>query len=130
MRPLEYNTEEKQRLTVNSKGLVWFTSYGVNTELGWDYKALRKIRCRIDTEKATTILKLAGQLFDEVQGLIEPMISDGELDVLSVTSENGVKQKQVIVEENHALMTQLYETIRKTIPIENLLLFDYEFCTE
>lgn len=130
MRPLEIESEEKQRLTIDEKGMVWFTVYGVSIEKEWEYKALRKIRCRIDAKKAVAILKLAEQLLDEVHGVFEPRVCDGEMDVLSFTRENGVKQKQVIIEENHPLMTKLYEEIRKVVPIDNLLLFNYDFYTE
>ena len=28
--PLEPNSEDKQRLTINAKGMVWFTAYGAD----------------------------------------------------------------------------------------------------
>lgn len=130
MRPLEPNHEEKQRITINSNGAVWFTSYGVDTTDEWKYKALRKTRAKLGIEQTNTLLGLAEELFGEMHGIIDPPICDGERDLLTVNYESGYVQKKYINEEEHPTMQRLYEELRKTVAIKNLLLFEYDFYTE
>ena len=130
MRPLEPNHEEKQRITLNSKGMVWFTAYGADTTDGWKYKPLRKTRTKLGEEQTKTILGLAEELFGEMHGLIDPPICDGERDLLTVNYESGYAQKKYINEEEHPTMQRLYEELRKALAIKTLLLFEYDFYTE
>lgn len=130
MRPIEPNHEEKQRVTINSNGLVWFTAYGVDLTDAWKYKALRKLRYQISREQTKTVFGLAERLLDEMNGVIDPRICDGEVDFLTAYYGDGRKQKQLINEVDHTTMQQLYEEIRKAVPIGKLLLFDYDFYSE
>lgn len=128
--PLLINKEEKQRLTIRANGAVWFTSYGAQIENEWQYKAIRKIRCKIDASQAEFILAKAKELLNGIKGFGDPLDCDGEQDYISAIDKKGNTQTKLIMEEYHKSVSELYEEIRKAIAIEKLLVFDYEFLRE
>lgn len=128
--PLLLDKEDKQRLTIKTNGAVWFTSYGVQIEGEWQYKAIRKIRCKIDVRSAETILAKAKEILNGIKGFGEPLDCDGEQDYITAIDKMGNAQTKLVMEEYHKSVSELYEIIRTTIPIAKLLVFDYDFLRE
>lgn len=124
-RPYEPNKEEKQRLTIKANGNVWLTTYGLATEFKWEYKAMRKIRCRITTAQADAIINKAEKIINQIDIDYEGLTCDEVPDRLTIKSVNGVRTGEIMEEHSQALV-DLYSEIRKMLPYENLLDFDYE----
>lgn len=126
----EPGKEEKQRIVIKANGAVWFTTYGVETTDGWKYKAIRKMRCRMDKQQAESILAKAAEFVDSMHGIDGYRVCDGEQDYITVISENGEKVKKLVNEGDFPEVEDIYGIIRKALPIDKLLMFDYDFYTE
>lgn len=132
-RPLEIGKEEKQRLTINSNGRVWFTSYGIATDDAWKYIALRKMRLKLDPKQANAIIEkaLTTILQDtRIQDEVFVMECDTEPDIICVVDKKGGYWAKRVLERIVPAVDELYDAIQKAIHIEWLLEFDYEFNTE
>lgn len=132
-RPLEIGKEEKQRLTINSNGMVWFTSYGIASGDAWKYTALRKLRLKIDPKQANAIMEMAMTTVlqdTRIRDEVYVMECDTDPDTISVVDRNGGYWSKKVLERITPAVDELYDAIRRVIPVEWLLEFDYEFKTE
>ncbi len=132
-RPLEIGKEEKQRLTINSNGYVWFTAYGIAKGDVWKYTALRKVRLKLDSKQANAIMEKAVMTILQdpcVQDEVFVIDADVEPDEIQMIDISGVFMKKRVLEQIVPAVDELYDTIRKAINIECLLEFDYDFKTE
>lgn len=128
-RPIVIGKEEKQRLTINSNGMVWFTAYGMSDDHTWTYKALRKMRFKIDPSIADRIIdKAESTVLREasVKDEVFVMEADVEPDKISLADKAGIILMKNVLERISPAVDALYDFIRQSISIEWLLEFDYE----
>ena len=128
-RPFEPDKEERQRLTIKANGMVWFTTYGLKTGQMWEYKTMRKIRYRITPEQANAFISNAEKVIEQIKQCYDDFVADAEPDRLTIKTEDEVSIG-VVMEEHSQDLVDLYNEIRKALPYDFLLEFEYGFLSE
>lgn len=131
-RPFEPDKEEKQRLTILDNGMVWFTTYGLKTELCWQYKAMRKERHRISSAEANALIDKALTLINDekIQDEVFVMECDAVPDTITVIDTEGKYFSKRFYNASVQASQDFYDELRTMLKIDMLLEFDYEFKNE
>lgn len=131
-RPFELDKEEKQRLTIHDNGKVWFTTYGLKTEMCWQYKAIRKERYRITAAEANSIIDKALTLIndDNVQDAVFVMECDTTPDIITIVDTKGHYYSKRVYHSSVQAAQDLYAELRTLLKVDMLLEFDYEYFRE
>lgn len=120
----EYDEEIDQRLTINSKGQVWFIGYKYGDGNGKGPIA-RKKRLTITKSDAAEILLWLSQYLEKNGQL--PLALDAAVWSLAVTETSGI-QKEFLGSLCEDYLTpgnaRLSARIRTAVSIENLYVFD------
>lgn len=115
--------EVEQRLTILKNGRVWFSGYNYGSGYG-KFEIGRKIQLSIGKKQAIFILEKINKFFKNKN--IDMFATDIGLWELLIVNENNEVNKFSgslfggVIEDN----IDLTELIRKSIPIENLFVFD------
>ena len=115
--------EVEQRLTVNSKGQVWFTGYAYANGFG-QYAPSRRLRIAIGDKAANKVLSLVDRYFQgDYLCCYATDVGDWTIE-LAYT--DGTKQKETgsLCEDLTVDTIGLSDYIRQSIPIDNLFVFD------